>query len=181
VRDTTVASRYAVALFSVTEKRGVTVQALEDLKALAPVLDPRSAAGSQLASPQLRLQDKRDALKTVLEGRVQPIVAIFIDLLMRKKRMREFETIVGQFEALVERAQGIQRAHVVSAVPLAGDESARLLAVLEKYTKMKVKLTTEVDPALLGGALARIGDRVVDRSVRSLLESIEQQLREVSV
>jgi F-type H+-transporting ATPase subunit delta len=181
VRDTTVASRYAVALFSVTEKRGVTAEALGDLKALTSVLDPGTPAGSHLASPQLRLQDKREALKTVLQGRVQPIVANFVDLLMRKKRMREFDTIAGQFEALVERAQGIQRAHVVSAVPLAGDESGRLHAVLEKYTQKKIKLTTEVDPALLGGALARIGDRVVDRSVRSLLESIEYQLREVSV
>jgi F-type H+-transporting ATPase subunit delta len=181
VRDTTVASRYAVALFSVTEKRGETARALEDLKGLAPVLDPGSRAGGHLLGPQLRLQDKREALKTVLQGRVLPIVAIFIDLLLRKKRLREFDTIVTEFEARVERAQGIQRAHVVSAVPLSAGESARLLSVLEKYTKKKVKLTTEVDPALLGGALARIGDRVVDRSVRTLLEAVEHQLREVSV
>lgn len=181
MRDTTVASRYAVALFSVTEKRGETARALADLKGLAPVLDPRSPAGSHLVGPQLRLQDKREALRATLQGRVLPIVATFIDLLLRKKRMREFDTIVTEFEALVERAQGIQRAHVVSAVPLVAGEQAKLLAVLEAYTKKKVKLTSEVDGALLGGALVRIGDRVVDRSVRTLLEAVEHQLREVSV
>jgi len=181
VRDTTVAARYAMAMFSVTEKRAETAQALEDMKGLLPVLDPHSAAGSHLASPQLRLQDKREALKTSLQGRVLPIVSIFLDLLLRKKRMRDFDLIVAQFESLVERSQGIQRAHVVSAVPLVTEEQKRLLAVLENYTKKKVKLTSEVDGTLLGGALVRIGDRVVDRSVRSLLDAIEHQLREVSV
>jgi F-type H+-transporting ATPase subunit delta len=181
VRDTALASRYAVALLAVTEKRGETARALEEMKGLVPVLDRGSPVGGHLVGPQLRLQDKREALKVTLQGRVLPIVAVFVDLLLRKKRMREFETIVTEFEALVERAQGIQRAHVVSAVPLVAGEQAKLLAVLETYTKKKVKLTSEVDGALLGGALVRIGDRVVDRSVRTLLEAVEHQLRAVVV
>jgi len=181
VRDTTVAARYAKALFAVTEKRGETARALEDLSGLVKVLDPRAPVGSHLLGPQLRLQDKREAMKSGLAGRVLPIVTIFLDLLLRKKRLREYATIVSEFEALTERAQGIQRAHVVSAVPLVADEQVKLLQVLEGYTKKKVKLTSEVDAALLGGALVRIGDRVVDRSVKSLLEAVEHQLREVSV
>ncbi len=181
MRDTAVASRYAVALFSVTEKRGETVRVLEDLKGLAVVLAPGSAVSRQLASPQVRLVDKREALRRSLEGRVETVVILFLELLLRKRRMREFETIVSEFEALVEHAQGIQRVQVVSAVPLTSDETAKLLAVLENYTKKKVKLAAEVEEELLGGALVRIGDRVIDRSVRTLLESIEHQLREVSV
>lgn len=181
MRDTALASRYAVALFSVTEKRGETVRALEDMKGLAQVLAPNSPVERYLMGPQLRLQDKRDALKSSLEGRVTPIVVVFVDLLLRKKRLRDFETIVSEFEGLVEKAQGIQRAQVVSAVPLTADETAKLLAVLENYTKKKVKLTADVEAELLGGALVRIGDRVVDRSVRTLLEAIEHQLLSVSV
>lgn len=181
MKDTTVAGRYARALFSVTEKRGETTRALEDLKGLIQVLEPGSRVGVFLSTPQLRLQDKREALKTGLKDRVLPIVAIFLDLLLRKKRLREYDTIVSEFEALVERKEGLQRAHLVSAVPLQSAETDRVLSVLEAYTKKKIKLTSEVDPALLGGALVRIGDRVVDRSVRSLLEAIEGQLYEVSV
>lgn len=181
MKDTTVASRYAVALFSVTEKRGETVRALEDMKGLAPVLAPDAPVGRHLSSPLLRVQDKREALRAGLEGRVLPVVVLFLDLLLRKKRLREFETIVTEFEALVERAQGVQRVQVVSAVPLTADETARLLAVLENHTKKKVKLTADVEAALLGGALVRIGDRVIDRTVRTLLDAIERQLREASV
>jgi F-type H+-transporting ATPase subunit delta len=108
-------------------------------------------------------------------------VVLFVDLLLRKKRLTEYETIVTEFEALVEKLQGVQRAHVVSAVPLTDAEQKRLHGELERHTKSKIRLTSEVDSGLIGGALVRIGDRVIDRSVATLLKAIEQQLSEISV
>jgi F-type H+-transporting ATPase subunit delta len=181
LRNTTVAARYARALFIATEKRRETAQALEELKGLRVVLAPDAPISDFLANPGTRLPDKRDLLRRSFEGRMLTIVAIFVDLLLRKKRLTGFPTIVDEFEALVEKALGVTRVHVVSAVPLRDDETARLHTVLERYTGAHVKLTQAVEPELLGGALVRIGDRVVDRSVKTLLESIEKQLYEVSV
>ena len=81
----------------------------------------------------------------------------------------------------MERQQGIQRAQVVSAVPLQEAERTRLHGEIERMTGKKIRLTTDVDARLLGGALVRIGDRVIDRSVKSLLEAMEQRLLETSV
>lgn len=181
MKDVSAASRYARALLIVTEKRGETARALEDLEGLRVVFAAGARVSGILASPEVRLADKRQALRQGLDGRVRPIVAVFVDLLLRKKRLNLFDTIVEQFEALVEHTQGIRRAEVTSAVPLTDAETQRLHATLERHLGSKVKLRTQVDPALLGGALARIGDRVVDRSVRSLLEAISQQLHEASV
>jgi len=181
VNDATVAGRYARALFLVTEKRGETARALEDLKSLVEVFRPDGAAGKMLASPQMLPANKRKAVQSALEGRAIPHVAQFVDLLLRKKRMREFAGIVHEFEDLVERQQGIQRAHVTSAVPMLQAETERLHRELEASTGSKIRLTSAVDPALLGGAQVRIGDRVIDRSVKNLLQAIEQQLSEVSV
>ena len=181
IQDTTVAARYARALFIVTEKRKETVTALEHLKGLVDVLAPHSRVGAHLASPGLRLADKRAALRQSLGKVVLPIVVVFVDLLLRKKRLREFPGVVQEFEALVEKQQGIQRAEVVSAVPLVAAETKRLHAALEKRTGAKIRLTASVDPELLGGALVRIGDHVIDRTVRTLLERVGQQLSEVSV
>lgn len=180
-KDTTVAARYARALFIVTEKRGETARALPDLAAMWQALKPGTPAGRLLATPLVVLTDKRAAVQKVLAGRVLPSVAVFVDLLLRKKRIMELSKVVTEFEALVERQQGIQRAQVVSAVPLAEDERRRLHAEIERLTSHKIRLTAEVDPRLLGGALVRIGDRVIDRSVRSLLEAMEQRLLETSV
>jgi len=181
VKDVSVAGRYAKALFIVTEKRGETARALEDVKALRPVLAPGTPVSRLLESPQTLLSDKRKAVQSTLETRAIKVVALFVDLLLRKRRLREFDTIVTEFEALVERQQGIQRAHVVSAVPLTPAETERLHVELEATTRAKIRLTSDVDPELLGGAFVRIGDRVIDRSVKTLLESIEHQLSEVSV
>lgn len=181
MKDVTVSGRYARALFILTERRGETAAALEDLKGVRDLLAPRGRVGSFLAAPQLRLADKRKALAEALAGRANRAVAAFVDLLLRKKRLTLLAEIAGEFEALVERSQGIRRAHVVSAVPLNKAERTRLLATLERYTQGTIKLTDEVDASVVGGALVRIGDRVVDRTVRTLLESIATQLHEVSV
>jgi F-type H+-transporting ATPase subunit delta len=180
LKDVNVAGRYARALFIVTEQRQETTRALEDLKGMWEVMKPGSRVGALLATPQVLLTDKRKVLGTLLDRVSRPVV-LFIDLLLRKKRLGHLEQIVHEYEAIVEKREGIQRATVVSAVPLTRDESDRLHAELERRTKSKIKLTAEVDPALDGGALVRIGDQVIDRSVRTLLEQIERQLAEVTV
>jgi len=181
VKDLSLAGRYARALFIITERRKETVGALADLKGVRDLLAHGSAVANFLDSPQVRMPDKRKLLTQALEGRCARSVATFADLLLRKKRLGHLPEITGQFEALVEEAQGIRRAHVISATPLAEAERARLHATLESWTHSKVRLTTEVDPSVLGGALVRIGDRVIDRTVRTLLEAIGQQLYEASV
>jgi len=108
-------------------------------------------------------------------------VTLFVDLLLKKKRLGEFETVLQEFEALVEKQQGIHRAQVVSAVPLTADELRRIHANLETSTGGKINLTATVEPELIGGALVKIGDRVIDRSVRTMLEAIHEQLSEVTV
>ena len=181
MRDTTVAARYAKALFFVTKKRKETARALQELQGLRQVFAEGTSAARFLASPRVRLQDKREVLKRSLRDKAVPVVGVFLDLLLRKKRLGDFDTIVTEFEALVERAMGIQRASLVSAAPLSAAETKKVQAAIESYTRKKVRLTTEVDPDLIGGALVRIGDRVVDRSVRTLLRTIQDQLSEVSV
>lgn len=181
MKDVSVAARYARALFIITEKRGETLQAVTDLRATWEAVKPGTPAGRLLATPLVLLSDKRRVVQQVLQGRELRSVALFVDLLLRKKRIVDLQRIASEFEALVERQQGIQRAQVVSAVPLSDSEQRRLHAEVERMTGKKIRLTADVDPRLVGGALVRIGDRVIDRTVRSLLEAVEHRLLETSV
>jgi F-type H+-transporting ATPase subunit delta len=181
VNDRTVAARYAKALFIVTERRKETVAALADLLAVGAMLAPGSRLARFFASPEVRLPDKRELLRRALEKRAVRAVAEFMDLLLRKKRLRDLPIIVTEFEALVQSSQGIQRAHLVSAVPFSRAELARLQERLEAHTHAKIELSTEVDAQLIGGAQVRIGDRVIDRSVRTLLGAVAARLHETSV
>lgn len=181
MKDTAISARYAKALFIVAERRKEIAATLADLMAVGTVLAPGSRAARFFASPEVPLNDKRALLRAALEKRAVGSVAVFVDLLLRKKRLRDLPTIVTEFEALVERAQGIQRAHLVSATPFGQAELARLHEQLEARTHSKIKLSSEVDARLLGGALVRIGDRVIDRSVRAMLGAITRQLHETTV
>ncbi len=181
MRDAVVAARYAKALFLVTERRRETHRALEDLKGVLAAFGPGTRPAAFLASPEVPFADKRRVLSQALTGQAVNSVLLFVDMLLRKKRLPELSGIVEAFEALVEEQAGIQRAQVVSATPLTSDELARLHAELERTTGRKIKLTTAVDPRLVGGAFVRLGDRVIDRSVTTLLESLSRRLYEVSV
>jgi F-type H+-transporting ATPase subunit delta len=185
-----VSARYAKALYLLTEKLsaktgqplvGVLERTLDDLKGVAELVRPGSRLGGFLANPQVNPADKRRVLETGLKDRVMRSVAVFTDLVLRKKRLRFVDQIVKDFQALVERAQGLQRAQVVSAVPLERDEVRRLHGELERTTGKKIVLTEAVDASLVGGAYVRIGDRIIDRSVKTLLETISHQLYGVSV
>jgi F-type H+-transporting ATPase subunit delta len=134
-----------------------------------------------LAHPKVSPQDKRRILGLALEGRAIQSVVVFADLLLRKKRLVLAADIAREFKALVDEAKGVQMATVVSAVALNDAERTRLLAELQTQTGKTIVLAEEVDPSLIGGAFVRIGDRVIDRSVKTLLEAVSHQLYEVSV
>ena len=112
MKDSTIAARYARALFILTERRNESAASLDDLRGLHDVLARGSQVGLLLDTPQVPLSDKRAVLRKVLEGRTLPSTVLFLDLLLRKHRLREFEAIVIEFEALMEHKLGIRRANV---------------------------------------------------------------------
>ncbi len=177
----TVAHRYAHALYLVALKHGEVPGTLEDLKGLIALIDADPRIGAFMRSPLVPAVEKQRLLARALTGRVRPWVERFVDLLLRKKRLAFFRDAVAEYERLVEEWQGVQRAEAVSAVPLTAGETKRLHAELERLTGRQVRLATRVDAGLIGGLYVRIGDRVMDRSVKSLLATLEERLFEASV
>ena len=188
--DSSVAGRYARALYLLVQKQTaksgqpilpVLDQTLEELQGVVTLAAPGTRAGKFFMDPQVSPADRRRVLDQALQGKVLPSVRVFADLLLRKKRLVLVKAVAREFQSIVERAKGLDRATVVSAVALNNDERDRLHRELEKVTGKKIVLEAQVDPTLIGGAYVRIGDRVIDRSVKNLLSSIANQLYEVSV
>ncbi len=180
-RENVAAERYARALFLVAERRGEIFEVLEDLKRLRALFAADPRLPRFLGSPFVPLERKRSLARDGLEARRLPVVADFLDLLLRKKRLPLFDATVDAFETRVRAWQGLQEAEVVSAVPLTEAEVGRLHTELERLTGLTIELARRVEPELLGGLYVRIGDRVIDRSVRGLLGSLEERLFEVSL
>lgn len=180
-RDDRVAERYARALFLVAERRGMIVEALEELQRLLAMVRADRRLGTFFRSPLVPLERKRALLRGELAPGRFPPVANFVDLLLRKKRLGLFPAAVEQFERRVRRWRGLRAAEVVSAVPLTEDELRRLQARLEQVTGLTLEIERRVDPELIGGLYVRIGDEVIDHSVKGLLVSLQDRLFETSL
>jgi F-type H+-transporting ATPase subunit delta len=180
-RDERVAERYARALFLIAERRGMIFEALEGLQRLRTLARADRRIGPYFRSPLVPLARKRALLRDELAAGPFPPVASLVDLLLRKKRLALFPTVVDEYERRVRRWQGLQAAEAVSAVPLTPDQLERLHARLERVTGLTLELETRVDPELIGGLYVRIGDHVIDYSVQGLLASLQERLFETSL
>jgi F-type H+-transporting ATPase subunit delta len=180
-REDLIAERYARALFLVVERRGEIPETLVELQRLLALVHTDARLGPYFRSPLVPLERKRAMLRSELAQPARKPVASFVDLLLRKKRLALFPAAVDEFEQQVRSWQGLQEAEAVSAVPLTADEQERLHARLEHATGLTIELKTRVDPSLVGGLYVRIGDRVMDRSVKGLLQSLQDRLFEVSL
>ncbi len=180
-RNGIAAERYARALFMIAERRGEIFEALEDLRHLRALFAADPRLPRYLRSPFVPPERKRGLVRQELRRDLIAPVVDFLDLLLRKKRLALFDDAVDGYEIRVRAWQGLEEAEVVSAAPLTEEQAKRLHAELERATGLTIELARRVEPALVGGLYVRIGDRVIDRSVRGLLASLEERLFEVSL
>ena len=99
-----------------------------------------------------------------------------IGLMLRRGRIQELPRLAAEFRRLDNARQGITVATAISAAPLTQDEIRALTERLEEFTGGRVELDVQVDPSLLGGLVVRVGDRMIDGSVRGRLERLRNQL-----
>ena len=129
-----------------------------------------------LANPAIAVERRAAALRDMLSDRVSPSVLNLVQLMLRRGRIEELPRVASEFRRLDDERQGIVHAAVTSAAELTQDEIRELTARLERSTGGRVALDVEVDPSLLGGLVVRVGDRMIDGSVRGRLERLRNQL-----
>lgn len=176
-----VARRYAHALFDAAEARGLLDTVEGDLAAFARLLRDEPRLSSLLITPQVTAGEKRRLLVAILGGRVHPLVLELLWLLLAKKRLPAVGDITEGYGLLLEAKRGIVRAEVTTARPPSAAQLDRLKAALERRTGKKVLLERKIDPRIVGGVVVRMGDQIIDRSIRRTFQEIRASLLEVPV
>ena len=174
-RRDSAARRYAEAAFEVAQRDGTIESWRSELDAAAAIIGDERAI-SALANPALPIDQRSVAVAALLKGVASGPVQNLIQLLLKRGRIEELGRVAAEFRRLDDRRQGITHASVTSAAPLTPDEVRALTARLEASTGGRVALDTEVDESLLGGLVVRVGDRLIDGSVRGRLERLRNQL-----
>ena len=176
-RGSAAAERYARALFSLAREEDRVEGVGEELDRLVEAMRAVPALRDVLVRPLYPAKERRAALRAVGEKLgLSPLLLHFGSFLIDQRRTREIEGIQEHYLRLAEEAAGRVRGEVVSAAPLESSQLDRLRAALARRTGRKVDLEVRVDPALLGGVVARVGDLVFDGSLRTQLAQLRASL-----
>jgi F-type H+-transporting ATPase subunit delta len=177
MRRTSVARRYARALFSLAADQDAVDSTRAELAGMAELLASNPEFERRLFRPLHPVKERRGVLEGVCErGGSSRTVRNFFAYLIDQRRLIDFDAIREEFERLADEAAGQIRAEVLSASPLGDAQRARLVEALVARTGKRVELSLSVDPTLIGGAVARVGGLVFDGSLRTQLSQLGESL-----
>ena len=167
---------YADALFAVAEAEGELDTVEAQLYAFARMLEQQARFREALVDPALPIENKRDLIRDAIGNRVNPIALNLLTFLVERGRAREAGTIIDTLAQVVAERRQRALAEVRSAVPLDQTQRERLQEALSEATGRQIELRVVVDPTVIGGVVARVGDEIFDGSVRTRLEEAKQHL-----
>lgn len=171
---TTVARRYAQAVFELARDSKSFEDWERDLGVLNAIMtDP--VTSTYLQSPKTAYADKRALLDKAME-KAQPEAQRLTGMLLERRRLSSVPEIFEHYQSLVLDEKGIVIADVTTAVPLEAGGEAMIGKQLSELVGKNVEVRTHVDPAIIGGMVARIGDNLIDGSVSNQLRRLHERL-----
>ena len=175
-----VANRYAHALVDIVMAPGSPLKpedALTQLRAVETLIQESPELRTALLTPAIQNSRKRAVMANLLERiGASPLIRNFIYVVIDHRRIGAINEIREAFELQLDERLGFVRAEVSSAAPLNAPQTEGLETELAKLTGKRMRLRFDVDPALLGGVVARIGSTVYDGSVRGELRELGRKL-----
>jgi F-type H+-transporting ATPase subunit delta len=169
--------QYANALADVALAQGTADAALKQLRDFAAAFGESSELRNFLTSPGVTREAKRGVIeKIAARTGAGKIIRNFLFVIADHRRTHILPEILATFEEVVRQRQGIAEAEISSAIELSAAQKKKFAQTLEKLTGTKVQAKYSLDPALLGGAVVRVGDTVYDGSVRNSLNEMRARL-----
>jgi len=168
------ARRHAQAAFQIALESGELDVWWGDLKRISEAIeDPLLFAF--LRSPKVPFAEKARLLSRHLDG-INPLAMNLAFLLVAKGRLGIVEEVVLEYGRLLDEHRGIAHAEVATAVPLESAEKDRLTRRLSDMIGKEIVVTTKVDPSIIGGLIAKVGDKLIDGSTKSRLLALRESL-----
>jgi len=177
VRQTILARRYAKALFSLGKEDGKNESYSEVLNAIAELYKNESVENA-LVNPLYPVEARQKVMAKIGElAKADAIMTRFLDLLIEKKRADILPDIAAEMRIMVDQEQNISHGSVVSAIELDDALKGKIQQALEKITGNKVIIETSVDPSIIGGVIAKVGDLVLDGSIKTQLNGLKESIK----
>jgi len=168
-----IAEVYARALFQVASEKGDLDSVREQLGVFDDALAQQGDLKAFFFSPQFSTDEKIDGLRRAVEG-ASPEVMNFLEALLERSRMPAIHRIRRRFDEMWERERKLLPVQITSAVELDSETVDQIGRRIGEQTGEQVQLTSQVDPEIIGGIVVRVGNQIIDASVRARLERLRR-------
>jgi ATP synthase F1 delta subunit len=170
-----IAQVYARSLFEVAKEQGKLDVVRDQLGQVADALQSNRELQIFFFSPYFATEEKKEGMKKIISG-ADPIVLNFLELLVEKHRMPALFRIRRRFDELWEEEHRLLRVEVTSAIDLDPNIVRQIGERVGEQTHRKVELSSRVNPDILGGIVLRVGNSILDASIRNRLEKLRREV-----
>lgn len=177
-----ISKTYGDALFELAIEENQIDALTEEIKTLQLILEENPEFSNLMNHPQILREEKAEVLESVFQGKISDALLGFIKIIILKDRYSQIHEILAYFLEEVKRYHKIGTAYVTAAMPLTKEQECDIENRLLETTAFEaMEMHYTVDPELIGGLKIRIGDRVVDHSIKRQLEILSKQMMDVQV
>ena len=177
-----VSKTYGDALFELAQELDKMDVIQEEVEAVLQVLDANDEFIKLMSHPRISVEEKTSMLETVFKEKVSDEVTGFLLTIESKGRFQEIKNILSYFVDRVREYKKIGVAYVISATALTDSEKKAVESrLLETTSYVSFLMEYDVDPTLIGGMVIRIGDRVVDSSIKCKLDNMAKELSKIQL
>lgn len=176
-KNTLIAERYADALVSIANTGDLSFEKISnELDSIKQTLVLSSDLSAVLVNPIISSENKKEVLTSVFGNEISIIMLNFLKVLIDKNRFDVFDDILVVFKASLDKINNVKRVEVTSAVAMSDESSARLKSKLESKLKATVILESLINPDIIAGLVIKIGDNVMDMSLKHKLEDLSKNI-----
>ncbi|WP_375260008.1 F0F1 ATP synthase subunit delta [Citreimonas sp.] len=175
-----IAARYAAAVFEIVRDEGALDTLESNLDDLSAALNESADLRDLLSSPVYARDQQRAAITAIADkmGLMKPLKNV-LGLMATKRRLFVVPHMVTRLREMIAEEKGEVTADVTSATPLSNEQSAKLSETLKAKVGRDVKINATVDERLIGGLVVKVGSKMIDTSIRSKLNSLQNAMKEV--
>lgn len=169
------ARRYAQAIYQLAEEKDHLENWIEDLSVLAASVSDELFV-SFADSPKVETDKKTAVIREAFSGSISDLAMNLVCLLAGRSSVSSLPAIADYFQELVDGGKDLVRAEITSAIRLSDDQQTSITTALSNIVGKELTVTTRVDESIIGGFVARVGDRLIDGSLKTRLEDMKRDL-----
>ncbi|OPJ63426.1 F0F1 ATP synthase subunit delta [Clostridium oryzae] len=166
--------RYALALYKIAEEKNKVDDYLQQLRVIVDAIYSNEDMIKFLRHPEISISKKKEAFASIFKGKIEDDILQFLYILIDKDRILYLKEKLNEMEKIHLEKNNTLLALVKTAIPMSDNEISKLVEQLEKKYNKKVIVKTEIDESVIGGVYVRVGDDVIDGTIRSKLEDMRQ-------